>query len=84
MFGLDDLKQTRYFQDVKQDGRLEKAREAILSILETRFTSVPQDIGKILNNINDSSFLDSLIRRAVIVQNINEFQQLLKEVTGDN
>ncbi len=84
MFGLDDLKQTRYFQDVMEEGGLKKARKYILSVLETRFANVPSDIGKILNSINDSSFLDSLIRQAVTVQNIAEFQQLLQEVTRDD
>ncbi|OKH50365.1 hypothetical protein NIES2101_19490 [Calothrix sp. HK-06] len=73
MFGLDDLKQTRYFQDVMEEGGLKNARKYILSVLETRFANVPQDIGKTLNSINDSSFLDSLIRQAVNVQNIAEF-----------
>jgi hypothetical protein len=84
MFGLDDLKKTRYFQDVMRDGMLENARKYILLVLKVRLKNVPPDIEEILNSINDLSFLDSLIRQAVTVNNISEFQQSLKEVTGDN
>lgn len=69
---------------VKLEGKLEGARENILLVLEVRFVNVPSDIREILDSINDLSFLNSLIRQAVTVNNISEFQQLLKEVTGDN
>jgi predicted transposase/invertase (TIGR01784 family) len=78
MFSLDDLKKTRYFQDVMEDGRLEKARQYILSVLEARFTNVPSDISEKLNSIQDSSVLDRLHKQAITVKKIAEFQQLLK------
>jgi hypothetical protein len=36
-----------------QDGRLETARESIVSVLDTRFTNVPSGISEKLNSIAD-------------------------------
>ncbi|MBW4601322.1 MAG: hypothetical protein KME29_17545 [Calothrix sp. FI2-JRJ7] len=55
-----------------------------MSVLEVRFANLPSEIGEILNSINGLCFLDSLIRQAATVNNINEFQRSLKEITGDN
>jgi hypothetical protein len=55
MFGLDDLKQTRYFQDVMQEGRLESTRNSILSVLEACFCNRPLDYMQKLNKIEDLS-----------------------------
>ena len=49
-----------------------------------RFANLPSEIEEILNSINGLCFLDSLIRQAATVNNINEFQPSLKEITGDN
>lgn len=84
MFGLDDLKQTRYFQDVMEEGSLKTAREDILYVLEIRFANRPSDYIQKLNKIEEPSVLKALLNRAVTAQNIAEFQQSLQEVTGDN
>ncbi|BAZ11973.1 hypothetical protein NIES4071_38010 [Calothrix sp. NIES-4071] len=78
MFSLDDLKKTRYFQDVMEEGGLRKARQYIVSVLQARFTNVPSGILEKLNSIEDSSVLDRLIIQAATVKNIAEFQQILK------
>jgi predicted transposase YdaD len=83
MFGLDDLRQTRYFQDVMQDGRLEAARESILRVLKVRFTNQPDDFIETLNKIDDLSSLNGLLEKAVTVKDVPEFKQALKEVTGN-
>jgi predicted transposase/invertase (TIGR01784 family) len=80
MFGLDDLKQTRYFQDVMHDAKLENAREDVLSVLEARFANIPSNYVPILNKIEDLSILKGLLVRAATVQNLAEFQRSLKEV----
>ena len=79
MFGLDDLKQTRYFQDVMLEGSLKTAREDVLS-LKARFANIPDYCVQILNKIEDLSILKGLLVRAATVQNIAEFQRSLKEV----
>lgn len=73
MFWLDDLKKTRYFQDVMKEGGLKTARESILSVLEARFGNRPLEYMQKLNKIEDSSVLEGLLIRAVTVENIAEF-----------
>ncbi len=84
MFGLDDLKQTRYFQDVMEEASLKTAREDVLSVLEARFANKPSDYIQKLNKVDDLSVLKGLLMRAATVQNIAEFQQSLQEVTVEN
>lgn len=83
MFGLDDLKQTRYFQDVMLEASLKTAREDVLRVLKVRFTNEPYDIVEILNRVEDLSCLNTLLEKAVTVKNNTEFKQALKEVVGN-
>ncbi len=76
MFGLDDLKLTRYFQDVMLEGSLKTAREDVLSVLEVRFAYIPDYCIQILNKIKDLSILKGLLVSAATVQNIAEFQPI--------
>ena len=84
MFGLDDLKQTRYFQDVMLEGSLKNARENILSILKARFGKVPSSFTQKLNKIEDLTVLTELVTRAATVPNISEFQQALNDIADNN
>lgn len=81
MFTLDDLKQTRYFQDVQQEARVETTRNNILQILKVRFTKdVPPKIVEKLNQIEDLSCLDEIHKKAVTVKSIAEFRSFLKQL----
>ncbi|GJD21977.1 hypothetical protein RIVM261_069330 [Rivularia sp. IAM M-261] len=84
MFGLDDLKQTRYFQDVMLEGSLKNARENILSILKARFGKVPSSFTQKLNKIEDLTVLTELVTCSATVQNISEFQQALNDIADNN
>ncbi|BAZ12272.1 hypothetical protein NIES4071_41020 [Calothrix sp. NIES-4071] len=84
MFGLDDLKQTRYFQDVMLEGSLKAKREDILSILKARFEKVPSSFAQKLSKIEDLTVLTELVTRAATVQNISEFQQAINDIEDNN
>lgn len=81
MFTLDELKQTRYFQDVKQEGRVEEARDGILEVFKLRFSNdVPPKVVEKLNQIQDLSCLKEIHKKAVTAKNITEFRSFLKQV----
>ena len=60
-----------------QQGMLQEAKEAVIANLEVRFKNVPESIVKTLNEINDSSILKILHRKAVIVKSLEEFRQVI-------
>ncbi|WP_199332516.1 hypothetical protein [Anabaena catenula] len=52
-------------------------RDNLIEVLETRFGEVPTFIIDAVNNINDSSVLKTLLKRAISIPSISEFQKLL-------
>ncbi|MBW4699834.1 MAG: hypothetical protein KME03_18440 [Aphanocapsa lilacina HA4352-LM1] len=51
MFGLDKLKQTRYFQDVQAD----TLRDMILMLIEHKFGPVPERLARRLEEITNTN-----------------------------
>lgn len=85
MFSLDDLKQTRYFQDVRQEAKAETRREDILKVLKLRFTKdAPSKILEKLNQIEDLPCLDEIFDKAVTVKSIADFRSFLKQVPDNH
>lgn len=68
----ESLKEQGIQQGIQQ-GILQDAREALIDILEVRFEVIPPPMVKKLNGINDPSILKILRRKAVKVQNLDEF-----------
>ncbi|MFH0822704.1 MAG: hypothetical protein V2B18_08115 [Pseudomonadota bacterium] len=62
------------------EGRVEMSREALCDILEARFTSpLPAATVEHIKRIEDISVLRALLKKAVTVSSLDEFEQLLKE-----
>ncbi|RUT07900.1 hypothetical protein DSM106972_021600 [Dulcicalothrix desertica PCC 7102] len=81
MFTLDDLKQTRYFQDVQQEAKVENARKYILEVLKARFANdIPSKIVEKLNQIEDLSCLDEIHRKAATAKSLAEFRSFVKQL----
>jgi hypothetical protein len=49
----------------------------VIEVLETRFGEVPITIINAVNNINDSSVLKTLHKRAISIPSLAEFEQFL-------
>ena len=60
-----------------QQGIQQSAREAVIDILELRFEVVPEAIVNRLNEIYDPSILKTLLRKAVKVTCLEEFEQII-------
>jgi hypothetical protein len=64
-----------------QQGILQNAREDVLDILETRFAGIPQSVVEAVNRIENPAILKILLKRAIIVGSLEEFEQVLDEDT---
>lgn len=64
-------------QEGRQEGILQMGRDNLIEVLETRFSEVPTSIIDAVNNINDSSLLKTLLKQAISIPSISDFQQLL-------
>ncbi|BAY12668.1 hypothetical protein NIES2098_58570 [Calothrix sp. NIES-2098] len=65
----------------KEEGIIETARESVIDVLETRFGEVPSAIVEAINAIEEPSVLKMLLKRAIAIPSISEFQQLLDNLT---
>jgi hypothetical protein len=81
---------SRVEEMAKEEGRLEGTqegtkrtlREETIAILEIRFSAVPSEIVNTLNSIEDADTLRRLLRRAIAIPSMAEFEQLAHEATA--
>ena len=64
-------------QEGRQLGVIQGSQDSVIQVLETRFGQVPITIINAVNNINDSSVLKTLHKRAISIPSLAEFEQLL-------
>jgi len=60
-----------------QQGMLQTARSNVLEVLTVRFNSVPLDLTNRVNQIADIAILKDLLKRAISIGSIAEFEQIL-------
>ncbi|MBE9219772.1 hypothetical protein IQ222_13435 [Dolichospermum flos-aquae LEGE 04289] len=64
-------------QEGRQLGVIQSSQDSVIEVLETRFGEVPITIINAVNNINDSSVLKTLLKRAISIPSLAEFEQFL-------
>lgn len=64
-----------------EQGILRNAREDAIEVLATRFGEVPNSYVEAINAIDDPAVLKTLLKRAIAIDSIAQFQQVLDEVT---
>ena len=57
-----------------QKGILQNARKSVLEVLEIRFEVVPPELIEAINEIEDTSVLKQLLRQAIALDSLEEFQ----------
>ena len=62
-----------------EQGILQNARENVIETLSTRFEEVPTQVAEAINQIEDVAVLKSLLRKAILVSSIAEFEEDLAE-----
>jgi len=65
-----------------EEGMLQKAREDVIKILQTRFGVAPSTVVEVINGIGNHSLLETLFTNSITIASIEEFQQLLNESTS--
>ena len=65
-----------------EEGILQTNRENLMEVIETRFGLVPSSIVEVVNRINDPSVLKTLLKRAIAIPSVAEFQQLLSSIVS--
>ena len=66
-----------------QQGASQTARGALLDVLDVRFGEMPSHIEEQLHELDDPSVLRRLLRRAVSVESIEEFERELPSAEDD-
>ncbi len=67
------------FEEGIQQGRLQGARENLITILETRFGELLSSLIDLINQIESYSLLMTLHQRAITIGSVAEFQQMLAQ-----
>jgi hypothetical protein len=65
-------------EEGRQEGSLEKARQFILAVLNTRFGASLESVANLVEQIDDLNSLDELHRQAVMVGSLAAFERRLK------
>lgn len=68
------------FDEGMQQGQLERAKKAVADALEARLNIVPLDVITALKTIEDVQILEELLRKAVLVKDMQEFRSLLQQI----
>jgi predicted transposase YdaD len=66
-------------EEGRQEGSLEKARQFILAVLNTRFGTSLETAAHLVEQIDDLNTLDELHRQAVTIDSLAAFERLLNE-----
>jgi predicted transposase YdaD len=61
----------------REEGKLLNAREWVIKVLETRFENVPEEIKEAINQVEDISELEQLLKQAITISSVADFQRLL-------
>jgi hypothetical protein len=65
-----------------EQGQLEATRDSVLDNLEVRFGIIPQDIVKELKGIDEIAVLRQLRKKAVVVEGLEEFREMVRKAAG--
>ena len=68
-------------QEGIEEGKIEIARENIIIVLEVRFGKVHLNICESVNLINDLSVLKKLHRNAILISSVEDFAELINEIS---
>ncbi len=72
-----DLDEYEEYNSFELDAMAKTNRENVLEVLSTRFEVLPPDLSSRLNQIEDLTLLKQLLKRAVTVASVDEFEQIL-------
>jgi hypothetical protein len=74
---FEEERQMPYVTSVERRAIRNTVKTDILEILEVRFESVPESVVEQMNQIDDQELLRTLLRRAILIESVEAFQELL-------
>ena len=80
LIGRQEMKESRFFQEIQEEARVETARRYILDELEARFGSPGPEVATALNAITDSERLNRLHQLALQCTGLKQFRDRLKKL----
>ena len=66
-------------EEGREEGRLDQARQAVIHVLEARFDFIPNTLSFRISGVTDISILESLHKKAVKVDSLDNFVSLFNE-----
>ncbi|MBC6419792.1 MAG: hypothetical protein GDA44_14015 [Prochloron sp. SP5CPC1] len=72
-----------YITGFERDGMVQNARESAIAVLETRFEIVPKQLQDMVNTLENLQKLKELLRQAVTVPSLEEFEEILAQSKSD-
>ena len=68
----------------REEGILRSSREDVIAVLDVRFRDIPNDLLEAIDQVEDATVLKTLLREAIIVESISEFQLTFNQLTLSN
>ena len=81
---IEEMAMEEGFERGIEQGAMQTARNSVLEILEARFEIVPLEVRQAVNMIADMSVLRRLLREAIAIPSILDFQELLAVGEGES
>ncbi len=81
---IQEEKRVPYIVSFVRDGMAINARESVVEALETRFEVVPPQVSDRLEAIDDIKVLKQLLKQAITIASVQEFQIELNEIPLEN
>src|SRR5436309_2110578 len=83
LIGREQMKESKFFEEVLEEGRVEGRRAALLETLDVRFgPGSAAKISEVLRPLNDEEQLMALQRVASTCRRLSDFRRALGEATS--
>jgi hypothetical protein len=80
VIGRRQLQESKFYQEIQEEARVEKGREDILQALDAKFgRAAAAEFGPILETVTDGDRLDKLLRLAAKSSRLKEFRDRYQE-----
>ena len=76
----EEEKRMPYITSVERMGMEKGMRESVIDALEIRFENVPSELVNKISQIQDTSLLKNLLRQAITLDSISDFQDYLNQL----
>jgi len=73
----DIMIESAAYDIIKKDGMIQSAREMLIEAISARFETVPDDVAAMVARISDRNVLKSMLKQAIMCQDVNVLRNKL-------